>query len=258
MLLSVVVPVFNEDKILYSQMLKYGNYLDLIVKKNNWQYIFVNNGSTDNSLAEIKKIISIWPKSKYLNLNDPNYGYALRTGVENSEAEYCNIINVEQWDVNFIAWSWSLRKEYDLFLGSKRADPTINFQPPFRRFLSWGLNSILSLLFETVSIDTHGPKLINIKNTKHILSKIKLNRGQYDTEMSIRIQRSGLWIAEAPILYKEVRKQKNMMYLKIIRNIIDILKLRKILKKVPFKNNVNLRKFSYKDLVNEFNKLEIK
>ena len=132
---------------------------------------------------------------------------ALRTGINESNSNYCHIINVEQWDIDFL--NWSLKNiEKDLIIGSKRADPTLNFQSKFRKFLSWGLNSLLSLLFETVSIDTHGPKLLKMQTMKKIKKNTKLNRGQFDTEFSLRAQREGLWIAEAPIIYREKKTKK--------------------------------------------------
>lgn len=68
-----VIPVYNEDT-------KLNKLIDQIKKNNyniyNLQYIFVNNGSTDNSFEIIKK-----SKIKYLNLKkNKGVGYALMIG----------------------------------------------------------------------------------------------------------------------------------------------------------------------------------
>ncbi len=250
LLLSVVVPIFNEEKIIFSELENFTKCLSKFIDDNDWGFVIVNNGSTDNSQNEIEKILKFKKYSKCIFVEKPDYGLALRSGINSSNARFCHIINVEQWDIDFLKWSLENRKEYDLILGSKRADPTLNLQSNFRKFLSWGLNSILSLLFETVSIDTHGPKFLNMNRMKQIIEETKLNRGQFDTEFSLRAQREGLWIAEAPIKYHEKRRQKNFMIAKIYRNIFDLLKLRKILKNVKYKSNVNFRRFSYFDIKN--------
>ena len=71
-------------------------------------------------------------------------------------------------------------------LYSKRADPTINNQAPYRRLLSWGLNSLLQYFTENPTVDTHGIKLIRLELIRPIVERCVINRGQFDTELTIR------------------------------------------------------------------------
>ena len=77
----------------------------------------------------------------------------------NAAGQWAFVINVDFWDVPFMRWCFKTRGVYDMVMGSKRADHSLNHQPNYRRFLSWGLNSILQTVFGFVGSDTHGINL---------------------------------------------------------------------------------------------------
>ena len=159
-------------------------------------------------------------------LENSNYGRALREGIE-CGTRFVHIVNIEQWDYVFAAYCWANKSNFDLFLGSKRAEPLINNQNWYRKFLSWGLNATLSLLFETVAIDTHGPKFLDVKALSQIIRNTVMTRGQFDTEVSIKAIRAGLRVCEAPTEYID-KDASRFMVTKIFRNIYDIYFLREI------------------------------
>lgn len=83
-LISVVIPVFCEGK----NIRKLYESLEAITKglpDYGWEYIFVNDGSSDGSFDELKKLASMDRKVKVLNLSR-NFGkeIALSAGVEAS------------------------------------------------------------------------------------------------------------------------------------------------------------------------------
>ena len=67
------------------------------------------------------------------------------------------------WDDLFFRWSIKKKNSYDMIIGSKSLDPKINSQNFYRKFLTWGLNLILRLIFNSPVTDTHGLKVINVK-----------------------------------------------------------------------------------------------
>ena len=142
--LSVIVPVYNEEDIMRDMIREFSMHLDRVVGIDNWQYIIVDNGSTDATPTIIREIEKKWPLTKSIWFKKPDYGNAMKEGLKATDAKYAKIINIEQWDTTFLSWAWEIRERYDIFIGSKRADPTLNHQTPLRHFLSWGLNSILS------------------------------------------------------------------------------------------------------------------
>lgn len=247
--LAVIVPIYNEDDILWKNIEAFSEKLDETIGSSKWQYILVDNGSTDKTPEIIHKIIDRWRGSLSVNLDKPNYGKALRVGLDACEGPWAHIINVEQWDPLFLEWSWKMREHYDLILGSKRADPTINFQSPYRRILSWGLNSVLQLFFEFTGVDSHGLKLLKMKTMRPILRQTVMNRGQFDTEFTLRTIRAGLWIAEVPVVYEEQRPPRNWMVSKIAWNVRDLLRLRRMIRRIPYAGCLKFHRWSRHDLL---------
>lgn len=228
--LSVVVPVFNEEKLLELNCAAFAKVFNEVVGKKKWQFVFVGNGSTDRSREICEKLANIYFSSNTLCLDKSNYGAALKAGVLDSQGEFILIMNADHLlDKPAIIWSWNNRRKFELILISKRADPTLNSQHIYRKMLSEVLNFLLSLLFDFVGRDTHGMKLMNAKSAVQIATACQMTRGQFDTELTLRFLASGQSVVEIPTLYSELRSPRNFMLRKILQNIFDIIRLRKIL-----------------------------
>ena len=231
--LSVIVPVFNEENHLWPMAEALGRDLDRLIGPAHWQFVLVDNGSRDGSAQEIARIVAAWPASRAVKLDRPNYGTALKAGLQAAAAPFAYIINVDFWDPVFLRWSWANRHQYDLILGSKRADPTLNKLPPYRKFLSAGLNLIFQVFFDFVGRDTHGQKLVRLAAFRDVIPKCIMQRGQFDTELTMRALRGGLWVAEVPVPIAEKRSPRNLMLAKIWRNFADLVRLRRAMRSVP-------------------------
>lgn len=247
--LSVIVPIYNEEDELWPMAEELSPVLDAAVGEGNWQYVLVDNGSTDATPQLIDKIIERWPTCIRVLLDEPNYGSALSAGIDAAQGEFGYIINVEFWDDVFIRWSWRNRCQYDLILGSKRADPTLNSQTVYRRFLSWGLNTLLQVFFGFVGRDTHGQKLIRLASIRPLSQQCVMKGGQYDTELTLRALRDGLWLAEVPVPITEKRAPRNWMMQKIIRNLRDVVLLKLLMRKVPYKHNTRYHRWAREDML---------
>jgi glycosyltransferase involved in cell wall biosynthesis len=230
---SVVIPLFNELSILKKNLNAMSLKFNHIFGTGKWKFVLIDNGSNDGSIATYASLQETWCNMQVIFLDKPDYGKAMRCGIEQCQTRFVHIVNIEQWDHVFAAYCWLNRHKYDLFIGSKRADPLINHQSWYRKFLSWGLNSTLSLLFETVAIDTHGPKFLDLNTMSQTIQNTVMTRGQFDTEFTIKAIRSGHRVCEAPTEYIEQRPPRNFMITKIFRNIYDIYFLWRELSKHP-------------------------
>ena len=141
--------------------------------------------------------------------------------------------------------------EFDLIMGSKRADPTINRQDQYRRILTAGLNSLLQYLFDFVGADSHGMKLIRIPAIRPVAESCIMRRGQFDTEMTLRALRGGLWVAEIPIPYEEMRAARNFMLRKVFWNVRDLFRLYRVMKGVPYHGRLHYRRYCRDDLTGQ-------
>ena len=97
MLLSLVVPCFNEEKsiiLFFDEIYNVLNELDM-----DWEIIFVNDGSRDNTLAIIKDLSNKFKSIKYISFSR-NFGKeaALCAGLNKSKGDYVVVIDVDLQD----------------------------------------------------------------------------------------------------------------------------------------------------------------
>ena len=90
-LISIVVPCFNEEESINPFFNEINKYLD----NHNHEVIFINDGSTDDTLDNIKKL----PDVKYISFSR-NFGKeaALYAGLEKSCGDYVIIMDVDMQD----------------------------------------------------------------------------------------------------------------------------------------------------------------
>jgi dolichol-phosphate mannosyltransferase len=80
-IISIVIPIFCEEKNIFDLYERIEKITDTL-SDYQWEYIFVNDGSVDNSYEELKKLVQLSKKVKVLNLAR-NFGkeIALTAGV---------------------------------------------------------------------------------------------------------------------------------------------------------------------------------
>ena len=96
--LSIVVPCYNEEesiKIFYDELNESLNE----IKDSNYEVIFVDDGSKDKTLANIKKLAKTDSNIKYISFSR-NFGKesALYAGLKESSGEYVAIMDVDLQD----------------------------------------------------------------------------------------------------------------------------------------------------------------
>lgn len=250
--LEVVIPLYNEEAIVRENILTLKRHLDQVTGGIAWRFILVDNGSDDRTREIIVELLDEIGDGLYVFEAEPNYGRALRAGLNAATAPYVHICDVEQWDIPFLTWAWRNRHEHDYFIGSRRSDPTIQ-KPPFtRRLLSWGLNALIQLFFDYMGTDTHGPKLINMSAMREIIETCVCDRGQFDTEIVLRGVRAGRRIAEAPIEHREHRPPKFRIVKKIGWNLVAFTRLRGVLADLPYEAPVKFRQYNRWDVLEAY------
>lgn len=94
---SIIVPVFNEEK----NIIKFYNSFLSVAKqmKNEYELIFVDDGSIDSSLQIIKNIVKTDDKVKFLSFSR-NFGKeaAMFAGLEKASGDYVAIVDCDGQD----------------------------------------------------------------------------------------------------------------------------------------------------------------
>ncbi len=117
-MISIVIPVFNEEEILRSSIEKLSNWLAL--RPTPFEVIVVDNGSTDKT-PEIAKNLELdhhW--FRFFKIPEKSVGKAFAKGVR--EAQYQYIISLDadlSSDLIFIQYAESLLKYSAMVVGSK-------------------------------------------------------------------------------------------------------------------------------------------
>ena len=233
-LTSVVIPVLNEGAILEDKIKTIENVLNTTIGAGNWSFVFVDNGSKDNTGSILNDYLKRNSCSKKIFLPNPNYGEALKVGISSCSSQFVIILDLDHEDHGFIRQAWENRHSFPIVNGSKRIDPTICIEPKFRTFLSWGLNALINLAFRYPGTDTHGPKLLDMNVIGQIVKASTSSRGQYDMEIVLRSFYAGHAILEVPIRYVNLRKPRSLMISKILRNCWGLFKLHQKLSKLEF------------------------
>ena len=72
MLLSIVIPVFNEEEMITELYNQTSSALNAITE--DWEVVCVNDGSTDNTLAKLTEIHNKDPRWKIISFSK-NFGH---------------------------------------------------------------------------------------------------------------------------------------------------------------------------------------
>jgi hypothetical protein len=96
---------------------------------------------------------------------------------------------------------------------------------------------------------THGQKFFKLAALRPIIGQCLLRRGQFDTELTLRAMRSGLWLAEVPVPIVEKRGPRNFMIVKICRNLVDIVRLRSVVQRIPQKGPIRYHRWAREDML---------
>lgn len=97
-LISVIVPVYNIEKYL-------PRCIDSILNQTyeKWEAIFINDGSTDNSLKILEEYKKRDERIKIIDKKNAGSGAARNDGIESSKGEYIAFLDSDDWyEKNFL------------------------------------------------------------------------------------------------------------------------------------------------------------
>ena len=232
---SVVIPVFNEEEIIIESANKIYN----ICKEMNlpFEIIFSENGSTDRTNSLIHKFTENRKNCFVINNDIANYGLALKKGFSFAKNDIVISFDIDYFSKNFLEQSLSLDEEFVALIASKRMNESDDRRTFVRKLATSVFVLILKILFRTSLSDTHGMKAIRREYIQREINNVISTQDIFDTELLIRIEKSGLKIQEVPAKVNEVRPSVSVIFTRIPRTIKSLLKLRFQLFKESLKTN---------------------
>ena len=176
--ISVIISCYNEEESLplfYKEMerVRKQDFEDV-----DFEYIFVNDGSKDKTLEEIKALRKEDKKVRYISFSR-NFGKeaAMMAGLEAAKGDYITLMDADLQDPPSL-----LRKMYDLIknegydcIGTRRV--TRKGEPPIRSFFARMFYKIINKMSKVEMVDgARDYRLMTKQMVKAIISMKEYNR----------------------------------------------------------------------------------
>lgn len=219
MKLSVIIPVFNEAT-------RLPRALEICRQNPGWEFIFVDDGSTDNTAQLIKesgfKLIS-YPKNQ-------GKGFALKQGVKSASRLFILITDVDfSTPLSELPKLSRLIGKSDIVIGSRKTQGSqiIKHQSVMREFLGRQFTNFTNLWLDiNVSDVTCGFKLFKTPVAKKLFGLSKIKRWGYDAEILYLAIKYKFKIAEVPVVWQNDDRTKVTLFKDIFRSFADLLLIR--------------------------------
>jgi len=232
MLLSIIIPVYNEEKRLHASLSKIVDYVREKGISNNSEIIVVNDGSQDNSVSVINQFKENYDFIKLVDYKDnKGKGYAVKKGVLSAKGQYILFMDADLStpleEINKVIGF--LDKEYDISIGSrglKDSDRVIR-QPIYRQTMGKIFNLMVRLLLIKNIKDTQcGFKCFKKEVAREIFNQTVIDRFSFDVEILYIAQKKGYRIKEVPVKWYNSPDSKVGLIKDSSKMLFEILKIK--------------------------------
>lgn len=199
--ISVIIPCYNEEKIIFESYKEVKSELEKL--NHSYEIIFCNDGSTDNTLEELKKISEQDNNKVKLISYYPNRGagYAFRQLAKNASGEVVIHMDADLAMKPRDTLTLFLREieDTDIVVGSRYSKIKAEF-PLYRLIPSKLLLSLNKILFRCSLKDTNSGFFVIKRN---VVDGIKLNSDDFQiyTELFVKAIKNNFNIKEIPIRF---------------------------------------------------------
>jgi glycosyltransferase involved in cell wall biosynthesis len=217
--LTVVIPVYNEERILPSALADLTAGLD--ARRLDYEVLLAENGSTDGTQALLERLTRENPRLRWFHCNAPNYGAALKQGMLEARGELVFCDEIYLCDLRFYDRALELLADpsLDMVVGSKAARGAVDRRPFIRRAATRVHNGLLRLLLGFQGTDTHGLKAFRRERLVSVARACVVDRDVFASEFVVRAWRGGFKVLEIPIQLEE-KRQPSINLLRRIPNVL--------------------------------------
>lgn len=228
---SLVIPVYNEERRLEPRLSESLNYLGVSLNQP-FEIIFVNDGSTDKTLE-----ILVQTKERFSKLDikivsyekNQGKGYAVKMGVLESRGEKI-IVSDADFSVDLEELNVFLKNldNFDIVIGSKKhlQTDTLKHQKIPRRVLglgfTWLSNLVLGLNFTDITCGFRGFRSFVAKD---LFSKQVMKRWSYDAEVLFLAKKKKYRTLEIPVKWHHIEGSKVSPLLDSLRSLKDLVSI---------------------------------
>lgn len=217
--LSLLVPAYNEEKLLTEAIEYYYHYLKKQKNLSSFEIIICVNGSTDNTGSVAKQLAKKHSEIKYLITNQKGVGIALKLGIKKAAKDIIAYMPGDgEFKAEFLGDALNAMDKNTMIIGSRRLGGEYKGKPLFRKFLSYGLNALTSIFLSKKVAESFSVKMYDANWAKKTAGKLKEKGFASQIELVYFALTDKLSIKEVPtgVLHKKDISQSSV---KIINTI---------------------------------------
>ncbi|MEZ0315049.1 MAG: glycosyltransferase family 2 protein [Myxococcota bacterium] len=226
--LSVIIPVYNEEAILETAVR--GLVGKLAQEGFAYELILSENGSTDATLTIARELARELPHIRVLHGDAPNYGRALRRGIEEARGELVVCDEIDLGDMDFYRRSIAmLDGGIDLVVGSKRHPESDDSRPLLRKAGTAVITTLLRVSVGFKGTDTHGLKAFRRSALMPIVAKCVVEHDIFASELVVRASRAKVESREIPLRVREIRPPSIHLVQRVPRVLKNLVRLAQVI-----------------------------
>ncbi len=233
--ISIVFPCYNEaDRLKYT----FNDIKKFQQKKiiNNFEIIFVNDGSSDNTFQILKKYknenAKLNKKIKIISYqNNKGKGYALKKGIKIARFDWILTLDADISVSTTQLSDWIKQKQINeerfIYFGSRNLmDSNIKFKM-YRKLIGLIFIKIIKIFFSINLSDTQcGFKLYKRDIAKKLFSNLKMLDFTHDIEIVLMSKKKGYKIKELPVNWIHKKGSKISVFKDSLKMFISLLKMK--------------------------------
>lgn len=207
MVFSVVIPVNNEAELLASKIIELLSYLDKKHKKEKYEIIISENGSTDETLKIARKLGKKFRQITVIQREQPDVGKAIIEGIKKAKHEKVFWFPIDfKNEISFIDSALGDLDKYDIVLASKNLGKDTR---PFKKRLANRIyNLLVQLIFRLGRTDVEGYKAWRKSKIEKIIEKVTFGGHLFDLEILVAAKQNHLSMKDVPFLLEEIRDSR--------------------------------------------------
>jgi len=222
--LSVVIPVHNESDYVAGALEEL--FEEIADVPASITVLAAENGSTDGTADEIRRLMPVYSNLALLELPTPDYGAAMREGFLATDGEWVVNFDIDYFSADFLRAVLDVGPDVDIVLASKRTDGADDRRSSVRRFATFTFNQILRFVLSSGVSDTHGMKAIRRRVIDQLARDVISTQDLFDTELVVRAERAEFRIVEVPALVEEKREAKTSLATRVPRTLKGVWRIR--------------------------------
>ncbi|OGY41460.1 MAG: hypothetical protein A2Y82_00930 [Candidatus Buchananbacteria bacterium RBG_13_36_9] len=214
MKILIVLPVYNEEKIIAANLKKLGEFAAENLGAFEYKIIVADNNSTDLTSQIVRDLLPTIKNLEYFYLPQKGKGWAVLTVWQN-KADNFDFFAFMDADLAtdleaFIPLIKALENGSDLAIGSRYLKESVIQRSLGRRIFSWAYQLFLKIVWQTKIKDfPAGFKAVTQKVVKEVVPLIQNKTWFFDSELLYLAEKRGYKIKEIPVKWREPRQGDN-------------------------------------------------